>query len=88
MISLYSRVGIKVMTENGPQTRSNLMIKYAQKSDAGIYTCKPSGLTAASIQLHVLDVEENCSSLIGSNPHFVLIFVVSGITVSSHFQTL
>jgi hypothetical protein len=48
------RGGITVVTENGEETRSHLIIKNARASDSGNYTCKPSIFQTASVRLHVL----------------------------------
>ncbi|XP_023329668.1 zwei Ig domain protein zig-8 [Eurytemora carolleeae] len=48
------RGGITVLTENGEDTRSHLIIKNARGTDSGNYTCKPSIFKTATVRLHVL----------------------------------
>ena len=49
------RGGISVVTENGRETQSHLVIRNARPSDEGNYTCKPSIFKTASVRLYVLD---------------------------------
>jgi hypothetical protein len=51
---LSGRGGITVVTENGEETRSHLIIKNARATDSGNYTCKPSIFQTATVRLHVL----------------------------------
>lgn len=51
------RGGITVVTENGRETQSHLIIRNARPSDSGNYTCKPSIFKTAAVRLHVLTGE-------------------------------
>ena len=53
--TIYFRGGITVITENGKDTQSHLIIKNAEESDSGNYTCKPSIFKTATVRLHVLN---------------------------------
>ena len=56
----YIRGGITVLTENGEETRSHLIIKNARGTDSGNYTCKPSIFKTATVRLHVLQGKCRC----------------------------
>ena len=53
MINYDSERGISVTTAPGRKTHSQLLIKRAEVSDSGNYTCAPSSSLAATIQVFV-----------------------------------
>nr|XP_045622914.1 uncharacterized protein LOC123773324 isoform X2 [Procambarus clarkii] len=47
--------GVVVVTQSGHNTVSHLLVKNAEASDSGKYTCRPSNGEDASVMLHVLN---------------------------------
>lgn len=64
------RGGITVVTENGRETQSHLIIRNARPSDSGNYTCKPSIFKTAAVRLHVLTGELPAAMHTSSAPAF------------------
>ena len=63
-----ARGGITVVTEEGQETRSHLIIQDARDSDSGTYTCKPSIFSTASVRLFILNGKE---LNISKYPHYI-----------------
>ncbi|CAB3359211.1 zwei Ig domain protein zig-8 [Cloeon dipterum] len=55
------RGGISLVTEKGPTTSSRLLIQKAIKADSGLYTCRPSNATPATVRVHILDGEHQAA---------------------------
>ncbi|XP_071543064.1 uncharacterized protein [Panulirus ornatus] len=49
--------GVVIVTQSGQNTVSHLLVKNAEPSDSGKYTCRPSNGEDASVMLHVLNGE-------------------------------
>ncbi|KAA0194069.1 hypothetical protein HAZT_HAZT008989 [Hyalella azteca] len=49
------RGGVNVVTEKGPQTSTNLLIRNASERDSGSYSCSPSSAPATSVIVHILN---------------------------------
>jgi len=76
------RGGISVVTENGRETQSHLVIRNARPSDEGNYTCKPSIFKTASVRLYVLDGDLPAAMHTSSAPTaFNLDQVLSGLSL-------
>ena len=54
MIDYEDLGGVVVVTHTGQKTVSQLLVKRAEPSDSGKYTCQPSNGEAAFVMLHVL----------------------------------
>ncbi|CAH1154004.1 unnamed protein product [Phaedon cochleariae] len=51
------RGGISLVTEKGSITTSRLLIQNAGRTDSGLYACAQSKTNAASVRVHILNVE-------------------------------
>ena len=49
------RGGVSVVTEKGPKTTTNLIVRGAKEEDSGVYTCNPSTASKAKVIVHILD---------------------------------
>lgn len=49
------RGGVSVVTEKGPQTTTNLLVRAASNLDSGTYKCNPSNAPRASVNVHVIN---------------------------------
>lgn len=80
------RGGITVVTEEGHETRSHLIIRNARQSDSGKYTCKPSIFSTASVKLYILDDDLSPEHLHTSSAvttgYDILLSVVIGLAMS------
>ncbi|RXG58099.1 hypothetical protein Avbf_10532 [Armadillidium vulgare] len=50
------RGGVSVVTEKGPVTSTNLLVRRAGMEDSGTYTCNPSSAPPAKVIVHILNV--------------------------------
>ncbi|XP_076054904.1 zwei Ig domain protein zig-8-like isoform X2 [Oratosquilla oratoria] len=55
------RGGITVVTEHGPVSTSRLLIQKANKSDAGLYTCRPANADPHHITVHIISNENKAA---------------------------
>ncbi|KAF2365908.1 Immunoglobulin I-set [Trinorchestia longiramus] len=49
------RGGVNVVTEKGPHTSTNLLIRGASSRDSGTYSCSPSSAPPSSVTVHILN---------------------------------
>ncbi|XP_045131173.1 protein amalgam-like [Portunus trituberculatus] len=51
------RGGVSVVTEKGPRTTTNLLVRGAFPKDSGSYSCNPSSAPVAEVVVHILNGE-------------------------------
>ncbi|XP_018021146.1 uncharacterized protein LOC108677438 [Hyalella azteca] len=51
------RGGVSVVTDKGPTTSSNLIVRGASIRDSGVYSCSPSTAPTAGVTVHILNGE-------------------------------
>ncbi|XP_069940061.1 zwei Ig domain protein zig-8-like [Cherax quadricarinatus] len=51
------RGGVSVLTEKGPRTTTNLLVRGASVDDSGTYSCNPSSAPVAKVLVHILNGE-------------------------------
>ncbi|XP_076069621.1 zwei Ig domain protein zig-8-like [Oratosquilla oratoria] len=51
------RGGVNVVTEKGPQTTTNLLVRGAGPADTGVYSCNPNTAPTANVTVHILNGE-------------------------------
>ena len=44
-----------MVTEKGPQTTTNLLVRDAKSVDSGTYSCNPSSAPSAKVTVHILN---------------------------------
>lgn len=49
------RGGVSVVTEKGPRTTTNLLVRGASPKDSGTYSCNPSSAPVAQVVVHILN---------------------------------
>ncbi|XP_064104118.1 zwei Ig domain protein zig-8-like [Macrobrachium rosenbergii] len=72
------RGGVNVVTEKGPRTTTNLLVRRAASKDSGTYTCNPSSAPPAKVVVHILNGEHPAAMQHGGHsPYEVSVFLVA-----------
>ncbi|XP_037789946.1 zwei Ig domain protein zig-8-like [Penaeus monodon] len=72
------RGGVSVVTEKGPRTTTNLLVRGASAKDSGTYTCNPSSAPLAKVIVHILNGEHPAAMQHGGHsPYEVSAFLLS-----------
>ncbi|KAL7648034.1 UNVERIFIED_CONTAM: hypothetical protein RMT77_001651 [Armadillidium vulgare] len=71
------RGGVSVVTEKGPVTSTNLLVRRAGMEDSGTYTCNPSSAPPAKVIVHILNGEHPAAMQHGGHsPHELSVLLV------------